>query len=246
MNKIFPFFLTMVFGYILKIRRLFDSSKNLNDFLQILFFEKIWKEFFLSNFDNFLAIAGIVFKCNIKLIIGNGNIQKQPYFCLIDGYKTDVLLGYETNVNKFALFYILDKIYLDNFKLKTNNKMRIDKVDPKIILEQFRKALDNNESKKNIKLISQFSIPANKLHHTIYLKESCAMLYALDSFKIDIIGSSLTLVGTDPRFSFFMFNPETQNSSKKLISWSLKIALSYKNVRILNISGKQNISDVLS
>ena len=43
-----------------------------------------------------------------------------------------------------------------------------------------------------------------------------------------------------------MFNPETQNSSKKLIRWSLKIALSYKNVRILNISGKQNIYDFLS
>ena len=242
------FFLNLIFGYILKIRKLFDSSKSLNDFLQVLFFEKISDEFFLSNFDHFLAIASIVFKCNIKLLFGNNRIQKRPYFCLIDGYKTDVLLGYDTNIDKFTLFYILDKIDQDNFKLETNNKMRIDKVDPKIILEQFRKTLDNNEAKKNIKLVSQFSksIPANELHHAIYLKESCALLYALDSFKSDIIGSPLTLVCTDSRTSFFMFNPETQNSSKKLIRWSLKIALSYKNVRILNISGKQNISDFLS
>jgi len=242
------FFLNMIFGYILKIRRLFDSSKKLNDFLQIIFFEKISNEFFLSNFDHFLAIAGIVFKCNIKLIFGNDKIQKRPYFCLIDGFKTDVILGYEEGVNKFTLFYILDKIDLDNFKLETNNKMRIDKVDPKLILEQFKKSLDNNDARQNIKLISQFSkaIAKNELHHAIYLKESSALLYALDSFKTEIIGSPLTLVCTDSRTSFFMFNPETQNSSKKLIRWSLKIALSYKNVRILNISGKQNISDFLS
>ena len=43
-----------------------------------------------------------------------------------------------------------------------------------------------------------------------------------------------------------MFNPDVQNSSKKLIPWSLKIALSYKNVHVLNISGRDNIADFLS
>ena len=241
------FFLNGIFGFILKIRRLFNSSKSLNDFLEVIFFKEITDEFFFEHFDYFLAIAGIVFKCNIKLIFGNYKTQKQPYFCSIDGYKTDILLGFETSNQKFTLFYILELFEKENFKLETNNKMRIDKIDPKKILDEFKKTLENNDARKHIKLVSQFSkaIPEKELHHAIYLKESCALLYALDSFKNDI-KNDITLICTDSRTSFFMFNPETQNSSKKLIRWSLKISLSYKNVHILNISGKENIADFLS
>ena len=65
-------------------------------------------------------------------------------------------------------------------------------------------------------------------------------------FQHDIKNSPLTILVTDSKTSFFLFNADVQNSSKKLIRWSLKLQLSYPNVKILNISGKNNISDFLS
>ena len=96
--------------------------------------------------------------------------------------------------------------------------------------------------------MSQFSksIPKSEQHQAICLKESAALLNSLEAFKNYIKNAPLTLICTDSRVSFFMFNPNVQNSSKKLIRWSLKIALSFKNVHVLNISGRNNVADFLS
>ena len=65
-----------------------------------------------------------------------------------------------------------------------------------------------------------------------FILRKTALFYSLEAFKNDIKNSPLTLICTDSRVSFFMFNPNVQNSSKKLIRWSLKIALSYENVHV--------------
>ena len=72
------------------------------------------------------------------------------------------------------------------------------------------------------------------------------MLYALDYFKTEITTSPLCLLCTDFRVSYYLFNSTVQNSQKKTIRWSLKLILDFPNVRVMNISGKNNISDYLS
>ena len=241
-------FLNDIFGSILKIRTFFTSSKHLNDFIETICFNEISDDFFMENFMEFLAITSILFKINIKIIFGNKQIQKKPFFCLIDEYENDVLIGFDTEYYSFTLFYVLDSFNSNNLVIRSNNKILSQYSDPKTVFENFKATLESNKAKQHIKLVSQFSktIPKSDQNHAIYLKESAALLYSLEAFKNDIKNSPLTLICTDSRVSFFMFNPDVQNSSKKLIRWSLKIALSYKNVHVLNISGRDNISDFLS
>ena len=226
-----------IFGSILKIRTFFASSKYLNKFIKKVCFDEIKDDFFMEHFMKFLAIASILFKTNIKIIFGNKKIQKKPFFCLIEEYENDVLIGFDTEYQTFTLFYVLESFYSNNLVIRSNNKILSQYTDPKIVFKHFKAMLDSNTAKQHIKLVSQFSktIPKSEHHHLIYLKESAALLYSLEAFKNEIRTSPLTLICTDSRVSFFMFNPNVQNSSKKLIRWSLKIALSYKNVHVLNI-----------
>ena len=241
-------FLNDIFGSILKIRTFFASSKHLNDFIETVCFNEISDEYFMEHFMEFLAIACILFKTNIKIIFGNKRIQKKPFFCLIEEYENDILMGFDTEFHKFTLFYVLETFNSKNLIIRSNNKILPQYTDPKIVFKHFKSKLDSNTAQDHIKLVGQFSktIPKSEQHHPIYLKESAALLYSLEAFKNDIRTSPLTLICTDSRVSFFMFNPNVQNSSKKLIRWSLKIALSYKNVHVLNISGRDNIADFLS
>ena len=241
-------FLNGIFGNILKIRTFFDTSQDLNDFLEKICFNEISDEYFEDHFMEFLAIASILVKSNIKLIFGNKKIQKKPYFSLTNDFENDILLGFNTSEKTFTLFYVLKMFNDDMSLLRPNNKISAQNTNPKKVFEQFKAALNNETAKKHIKISSQFSksIPKSDQHQAIYLKESAALLYSLEAFKNDIKGSPLTIVVTDSRVAWFMFNPEVQNSSKKLIRWSLKISLTYPNVHVLNISGRDNISDFLS
>ena len=241
-------FINGIFGSILKVRTFFSSSEHLNEFLSIICFNEISDEIFFSYFMEFLAIACILFKVNIKVVFGNNKIQKKPYFSLMNEFKNDILIGFDTIHFNFTLFYVLEKFDFENSKLESNNKILPQNTSPKKVFEHFKASLESDNAKQHIKLVSQFSksIPKSDQHHAIYLKESAALLYSLEAFKNDIKNAPLTLICTDSRVSFFMFNPDVQNSSKKLIRWSLKISLSFKNVHVLNISGRNNISDFLS
>jgi len=56
----------------------------------------------------------------------------------------------------------------------------------------------------------------------------------------------LTLICSDSRVSYFLFSKKVQDSTKKFIRWALKLQLDYPEVRIVNISGANNIADYLS
>ena len=163
------------------------------------------------------------------MIFGNSKVQKKPCFSLIEEFNNDILIGFDTEKHVFTLFYVLEYFNLENIKIRTNNKILPQNTNPKKVFEHFKAALESKNAEQHIKLVSQFSksIPKSDQHHAIYLKESAALLYSLEAFKNDIKNSPLTLICTDSRVSFFMFNPDVQNSSKKLIRWSLKIALSF-------------------
>ena len=241
-------YLNGFFGAILKIRTFFTSNEHLNEFLDQICSNEVSDEFFMNNFMEFLAITSVLFKSNIKLLFGNNKIQKKPYFCFFEDFENDILMGFDTEKSTFTLFYVLEQFELGDQKIRSNNKISPQNTSPKKVFEHFKETLKSDTAKKHIKLVSQFSksIPKSEQHQAIYLKESAALLYSLEAFKNDIKNAPLTLIATDSRVSFFLFNPDVQNSSKKLIRWSLKIALSFKNVHVLNIAGKDNISDFLS
>ena len=185
---------------------------------------------------------------NIILLFRNGRVNKAPFFRSTGDYKTDTLIGYNETEQNFDLFYILNDYKRGNFELKANNKGLDLDTDPKIILETFHRELKNGTAKKNIKIIDQFSksFPAVDQHQPIFLKEASAILNALDAFKIYIKSSPLTLICSDSRVSYFLFSKKVQDSTKKFIRWALKLQLDYPEVRIVNISGANNIADYLS
>ena len=241
-------YLNSIFGCILKIRTFFTTDKHLNEFLGTICFNEVSDDFFMENFMEILAITSVIFKSNIKLIFGNNRVQKKPYFCLSTDFDNDILLGFDKDNNKFTLFYVMEPFENNNSTITSNNKILPQHTNPKKVFEHFKATLDSNKAKEHIKIVSQFSksIPKSEQSQAIYLKESAALLYSLEAFKNEIRNAPLTLICTDSRVSFFMFNPNVQNSSKKLIRWSLKIALSFNNVHVLNISGRDNIADFLS
>ena len=141
-------------------------------------FNEISDNLFMENFMEFLAITSILFKTNIKLIFGNKKIQKKPFFCLIDDYENDVLIGFDTEYYSFTLFYVLDSFNSNNLAIRSNNKILSQYTDPKTVFEYFKATLESNKAKHYIKLVSQFSksIPKSDQHHAIYLKENGTFL----------------------------------------------------------------------
>lgn len=149
----------------------------------------------------------------------------------------------------FFLLYILEDFTFESYTLKSNNRYSDEIHNSKEVLEFFTSDIKNDNTAKDIKIVGQFSktIPTADIHNTIYIKEAMGMLYALDYFKTEITTSPLCLLCTDFRVSYYLFNSTVQNSQKKkTIRWSLKLILDFPNVRVMNISGKNNISDYLS
>ena len=109
--------------------------------------------------------------------------RKKHFFCLIEEYENDVLIGFDTEYQKFPLFYVLESFYSNNLVIRSNNKIRSQYTDPKIVFKHFKATLDSNKAKQHIKLVSQFSktIPKSDQNHAIYLKESAALLYSFVS-----------------------------------------------------------------
>ena len=106
----------------------------------------------MEHFMEFLAIACILFKTNIKIIFGNKRIQKKPFFCLIEEYENDVLIGFDTKFHNFTLFYVLETFYSKNLIIRSNNRILSQYTDPKIVFRHFRATLDSNTAKQHIKL----------------------------------------------------------------------------------------------
>ena len=117
------------------------------------------------------------------------------------------------------MLYILEDFHLGKFYLKNNSHITALTAEPRFVFDQFQKTLKTNTAKQQIQLVSQFSksFPTSEMHHPIYIKETCALLYALDAFQHDIKNSPLTILVTDSKTSFFLFNADVQNSSKNLL-----------------------------
>ena len=146
------------------------------------------------------------------------------------------------------MLYILEDFIQGEDVLKTNNKFALCTKKPDEIFQLFNEEMKSENASKSIRLIDQFSksFAESDKHKPIFQLEGIALLYALDHFRLDILRAPLSVLVTDSRVAFFLFSGKVQQSCKKLINWSLKISLSYPTVRILNVRGKQNVSDYLS
>ena len=103
-------FLNEIFGNILRIRLLFDSSEDLDKLLHILFYTEVSEEDFFEHFWKLAEISCIIFKTNIKIVFGSNKVHKLPFCYVSNVYDTDTLIGFDTITQNILLFYILEDL----------------------------------------------------------------------------------------------------------------------------------------
>ena len=208
-------------------------------------------EFFFSYTEEIFIILSIISAHNIKLIFGINRPLKSPGFSINEGYEHDILLGWCPSGKKFDLFYILEDWEDDNFpfyKLFTNKNLMFSQCSEETILSMFQESLKSASANKNIRIVAQFSktISTLDMAKPIYIKEISSLLYGLEYFQRFINASKLTLLVSDSKIAFFLFNSNIHNSVKKIEKWSVKISISYPNIRLVHVTSRNQVADFLS
>ena len=245
-----PLFLGSIFCHLTEIQTSISEEKfklivdNISN-------GEIQDKFFLDYCVEFLIILSIISRHNIKIIFGSKRVIAAPFFCVTSGFNQDILLGYCTDSHTFRLFYIIEdwsNSKSPSFTLLSNKNLNFSNCTEQEILKIFQDSLKNTSASKNIKIVGQFSKSISTIDMTrpIYIKEITSLLFTLEYFKEHISVSKLNLLVTDSKVAYFLFNQNVQRSAKKVERWSIKIAMSYPNVKIIHVTTKNNIADYLS
>ena len=208
-------------------------------------------EFFFTYAEELLIILSVISAHNIKLIFGIGRELKAPFMNINLGYEHDIVLGWCVASQRFILFYILEDWEDDQFpcfKLYTNKDLLMSNCTEAKVLALFQDALKSASASQNIRIVGQFSktISAVDMARPIYIKEITALLYGLESFSKYIANSKLTLLVSDSKVAYFLFHADIHRSVKKIEKWSVKISISYPNVRMVHVTSRNQVADFLS
>ena len=160
-----------------------------------------------------------------------------------------MILLLSNNVVKLSLLFFEQDFQIDNTKLKTHYKVSIhETLNSQQIFNHTNEILKKKQTKCKLLIGGHFSrsIQKNDRSLAIWQLEALAILHTLDNFKSEISCAKLNILCTDSRAAFFIFSKTTQESEKKVLRFSLKLALEYPTVQLLNISGKNNLSDYFS
>jgi len=236
-----------IFSNLKQLESVFGQN-DIKNFINLILKQQLDDTIFFENFSAIMNIIAVMGRCNIKMIFGNNRKCKQPFMHFTEQYNTDILLGYDCVEHKIFLFYVEQDFAVGRFKLTSNDKFDLRHAPPDVILDRFKKELASENPRRGIKIIGLFSknCPQTNLHSPIYIKEGHSLLLGLEHFSNYIRSSSLTLVLTDSRTCVYLFNNMYSNKLRRIYNLGVKINLSFPNVKVLFIAGKQNHSDYLS
>ena len=193
-------------------------------------------------------VLSLVFKRN-TLYCQILNKKLQTYLC---NYSYDTrlspLLLLEQN-GHFSVIYLLNDITIMGKYFKNHSAISVAETeDPNLIYKYFLKSVKNKDSKAKVKLQGHFSktIPKTDRHLPIFQLEGMALVNCLWHFRYEIERSKLTLILTDSRPIFYLFSKTMQESSRRILRFSLKLQMDFPTVKIVPIQGKNNIADFFS
>ena len=247
--------LNEVFANIKRVEDIFDNGSKtdggVDNFLNLVLANKMSDDIFFQYFGQIMYLIGLKYRMNIKIIFGNKIKCSTPYTVIIDGFQTDILLGFDTESKQFTLLFIEEDYEFELWKLTSNYKVEINQAPPDTIFRRFKQTLDSTSSPpqgQRVRLIEQFSktIPMQERHNPIYLLESLSILYACHAFRHLIHSSKISILLTDSKVSTFLFNKNIQDSNKRLFNYGIKLALSFPKLFILHCSGKNNVADIMT
>ena len=241
-------FLNEIYRKFSVLRGLFRDLEEMNTFIEYITKETFNEDLFHVHIHHLIMVCSVLLGKNIKIVFGVGRHIKTPFMVLTDTFSQDVLLGYSPERNEFSLFYVENDFLFESWTLRSNRRGCVNSMSKNQILDNFMKNLKIGKMNKNVRLTSQFSKAFAKPDRAspIYIKESLALLQGLSYFNKEIKETPLTLLLTDSKIATFLFNRDVQNSSKKLMRWSLKLQLDFPEIVILHVSGSNNIADFLS
>ena len=150
---------------------------------------------------------------------------------------------------QLSLLFFEKNFFIQNIKLKTHYKVSIhETLDSQQIFNHVHEILKEKKTKCKLLIGGHFSRSIQKSDRSlsIWQLEALAILHTLDAFKALINQAKLNILCTDSRAAFFIFSKTTQESEKKILRYSLKLSLEYPTVQLLNITGKNNLSDYFS
>ena len=217
------------------------------------FFTKVYKEEILDPTFNYfseeiLYLLALVTQTNIKLVIGNGEPNREPFQVVNQDHHTDLLIGYDCGADRLGVFYVVEDYNKGDLKIVANNLDKISNHTPQELADHFNETLKSGNARKSIQLIAQFSRTITKPESRlpIWHLELLSLLESLKTFSTYIKMSPANIILTDSRICYFLLSPQVWNSSKKIQRWAIKCSLEYENMFVLHVSGKAQLADLFS
>ena len=150
---------------------------------------------------------------------------------------------------KLHLLMLFADLHLQGHHMKNHVQVTLEEAtSPQMIFNYFQKVMASTKASKMVKAQGHFSksFATNERALPIYQKEALAILYALDHFYHTVQDSKMTILVTDSTSCFFLFSRNVAQTTKKLARYSLKLQLSYPQVRLLVVKSKQQMADFFS
>ena len=150
---------------------------------------------------------------------------------------------------KLHLLMLFADFHLQGHHMKNHVQVTLEEAtSPQMIFNYFQKVMASPKAGKMVKAQGHFSksFASNERALPIYQKEALAILYALDHFCHTVQDSKMTILVTDSTSCFFLFSRNVAQTTKKLARYSLKLQLSYPQVRLLVVKSKQQMADWFS
>ena len=229
-----------------QVKQLFNDEREVTDFYNSALNFSITSTYERS-IEFLLHLITILIKKGILLIIVNDDRENRRPFVKINyfDYPTYIVLLYHAQSDTYSIGFMLSEYKYEDVYIPPSTYRVMDEHN---LLKTFERNVKNGDIKGNALIVGRFHKCLDKaeVSKPIHTKEILAVMFSLNKFKDIIYSSNLTLLATDSRVGYHLFHPEIKDSGKRISRFALKLQTSYPMVKLLNISGKNNVADFLT